>query len=341
MKKERSYCRFRWSFRLKLEALYNAGHTYRFIAKEIGFSCGAVYAEVQHGLYEHMGAETTRRPWHYSAQIAQDYADAQATAKGTSIKLGHRYDYACHVAEQVKSGVSLDSIVGSLKRRGEWTVSTSTLYRYVDCGYIPGVTNKDLPEKPNRKYKKKHVQPAARPPKGESIENRPAEIAARLAFGHWELDSVIGHSRGRKESILTFIERKTRYTLCLRVHSKESAATVKALDRALSKFPKGTFKSLTVDNGCEFQDCYGMEHDRRGRKRLTVYYCHPYCSYERGSGENVNRLYRRYFPKGQSLKYATQKDCSRAANSINAMPRRILSYATAAELFAAELAQLS
>lgn len=286
-------------------------------------------------------AETTRRPWRYSAQIAQDYSDFQATVKGTSIKLGHHHDYARYVAEQVKLGVSLDCIVGSLKRRGEWTVSTATLYRYVDCGYIPGVTNKDLPEKPKRKHRKSHVKPAARPPKGDSIENRPTEIAARDSFGHWELDSVIGKSRGRNESILTLIERKTRYTLCMRVRSKESAVTVKALDRALSKFPKGTFKTLTVDNGCEFQDCYGMEHDRYGNKRLTVYYCHPYCSCERGSGENVNRLYRRYFPKGKTLKHVTQRDCTRAADAINSMPRRILGYATAAELFAAELAALS
>lgn len=340
MKRERKYRRMNWTIRLKLEALYNAGHTYRFVANEIGFSCGSVYAEVQRGLYNHRDGQTWKDVRRYSAQIAQDYADGQATAKGIAVKLGHRYDYARYVAEQVKSGVSLDCIVGSLKRRGEWTVSTSTLYRYVDRGYIPGVTNKDLPEKPSRKRKNNHVKPAARPPKGESIENRPLEIAARNTFGHWELDSVIGHSRGRNESILTFIERLTRYTLCLRVRSKESASTVRALDRALSKFPKGTFKSITVDNGCEFQDCYGMEHDGRGRKRLTVYYCHPYRSCERGSGENVNRLYRRFFPKGQSLKHATQRDCTRAADAINAMPRRILGYATAAECFTAELAKL-
>lgn len=52
MKKERSYRRMNWTVRVKLEALFNAGHTYRFIAKELGFSCGSVYVEVQHGLYE-------------------------------------------------------------------------------------------------------------------------------------------------------------------------------------------------------------------------------------------------------------------------------------------------
>ena len=73
--------------RHKIEALYNAGHTYRSIAANLGYAVSSVYKEVQHGLYPHMGAELSRRPFRYSAQIAQDYADAQATSKGVEIKL--------------------------------------------------------------------------------------------------------------------------------------------------------------------------------------------------------------------------------------------------------------
>ena len=147
-------------------------------------------------------------------------------------------------------------------------------------------------------------------------------------------------SSGKRESFLVLTERFTRFELIFRVSSKSSAATVKALDRALSKFPQGTFQSITVDNGCEFQDCYGMEYDAMGHKRTTVYYCHPYCSSERGSNERANRIIRRYFPKKQSLKAYTQKDCDRVAAAINDMHRRILGYATAAELFALEVAKL-
>jgi len=35
------------------------------------------------------------------------------------------------------------------------------------------------------------------------------------------------------------------------------------------RYPEGTFKTLTVDNGSEFQDCKGMERDKSGNKRLT------------------------------------------------------------------------
>lgn len=335
----KKYRRLTWTDRLKIEALYNAGHTYRFISASLGFAVSSIHAEIQHGLYPHMGAELTRRPLHYSAQIAQDYADAQATSKGVEIKLGHNYAYAQTVAEFVSMGFSLDSIVGRLRKEGRWTVSTPTLYRYVDRGYIPGVTNKDLPEKSRRKRKPQEVK-AARAPKGCSIERRPNEIDTRLTFGHWEMDSVIGRAKGQAESILVLTERKTRFEIILRALAKTSAATVRALDSTLSKFPKGTFQTITVDNGCEFQDCEGMEFDRKGNQRLTVYYCHPYTSCERGSNENANRLIRRYFPKKQSLADVTQKECDRVAAAINSMPRKILGYATAQEAFDAEIAAL-
>ena len=59
------------------------------------------------------------------------------------------------------------------------------------------------------------------------------------------------------------------------------------------------FKSITVDNGCEFSDYAGMETSPYTRKQRTAgYYLHPYCSGERGTNENYNRFLRRYVSKG-------------------------------------------
>lgn len=339
-KRDAAYHRISWIDRLKIEALYNAGHTYRFIADQTGFSVSSVHSEIQHGLYPHMGAECTRRPLRYSAQLGQDYADVQATSKGVEIKLGHNHAYARYIASEVRQGHSLDSIVGSLRLRGEWTVSTPTLYRYVDRGYIPNLTNKHLPEKPRRKPRKNHVRPAARPPAGTSIERRPLIVSSRTTFGHWEMDSVIGKNKGKRQSFIVLTERLTRFEVIFRVSSKTAAATVRAFECALAKFPKGTFQTVTVDNGCEFADCHGLEYGKHKEKRVAVYYCHPFCSCERGSNERQNRVIRRYFPKGHSLAKYTQKDCDRVASGINSMPRKILGYATSADLFAQEIAKL-
>ena len=234
-----AYRRMTWTDRLITEKLYNNGSSYRVIAEVTGFAVSSVYREIQHGLYEHMGVETSRLP------------------------------------------------------------------------------------------------------KGTSIERRPEAISTRESFGHWEQDSVIGKAKGIYESLLVLIERKTRYEIILRAQGKTSAATVQALNILIPMFPAGTFQTITVDNGSEFQDCHGMEHDEQGNKRLSVYYCHPYCSCERGSNERNNRIIRRFLPKGKSLRQTTQEDCNRIAAFMNDMPRKILNYSTARELFEQELAALT
>ena len=79
----KKYRRIDWNDRLLIEKLYNHGQSCSGIAHILGFAPSSIYREVKHGLYPHLGAETTRRPFHYSAQIAQDYADFHATSKVT------------------------------------------------------------------------------------------------------------------------------------------------------------------------------------------------------------------------------------------------------------------
>ena len=210
-------------------------------------------------------------------------------------------------------------------------LSVSLLVNSIGFGFIPGVTLANLPY-PRRKRKKRSVRRAAHAPAGLSIEQRPCEINSRSTFGHWEMDSVIGKSRGKGQSVLVLTERLTRYELVFKVSDKTAATTNLIVESTLSKFPKGTFKSITVDNGAEFAAAYALP--------LPVYYCHPFRSSERGSNENANRLIRRYFRKGESLAHRTQKDCDIVARAINSMHRKVLGYRTAEEVFREHLATL-
>lgn len=200
-KLEPSYHRITWTLRLKIEALFNAGHSRRFIARELGYAPSGIGREIDRGLYDHLDGETWKTIKRYSADIAQQDANSQATAKGPDIKLGKNYAYANHVAVEIKKGVSPDAIVNTLKGNDQWTVSTATLYRYIENGYIPGISSKNLIEKPTRKpsNKDKEQKKATRPPKGASIEQRPREVSTRQSFGHWEQGGVIGKVKGKQE----------------------------------------------------------------------------------------------------------------------------------------------
>ncbi len=65
----------------------------------------------------------------------------------------------------------------------------------------------------------------------------------------------------------------------------------------------------------------------------SVYFAHPYCSWERGLNENTNGLIRHYFTKGSSFKNITDEAVKNVMNRFNHRPRKILHYKTPHSVF--------
>ena len=336
--------------RRQLEGFLQADLPKRKIAEILGVNLSTVYREIKRGVceqrkkvYDVYGDLVGYKAYTiYSADIAENKYRLNMTAKGAPLKIGNDFDFIRYVEKRILvDGIAPCAVVGEIKRNKpcKTVISKTTMYRYIEMGMFLNVSMRECPM--GQRKKKRRKATVKRPPKGTSIEKRPLEIFARDTFGHWEQDSVIGKSKGTNESLLVLTERKTRYEIILRTNGKTRAATVQALNNLIPMLPPGTFQTITVDNGSEFQDCKGMEYDQNNNKRLTVYYCHPYCSCERGSNERNNRIIRRYLPKGKSLRHVTQQDCDRIAAAINDMPRKILGYATARELFEQELSALT
>jgi len=55
---------------------------------------------------------------------------------------------------------------------------------------------------------------------------------------------------------------------------------------------------------------------------LNVYFAHSYCSYERGSNENLNGLVRRFFPKKTDFVKVTDEEIHRVEYLLNTRPRK-------------------
>ena len=77
---------------------------------------------------------------------------------------------------------------------------------------------------------------------------------------------------------------------------------------------------------------------RRRKPRTTIYYCHPYTASERGSNENMNRIIRRFFPKGTNFDEVTAAEVAQAETWMNDYPRAILGWRSAGALFEENLA---
>ena len=153
-------------------------------------------------------------------------------------------------------------------------------------------------------------------------------------------------TKKKGETVLTLTERLTRMEIILRSPDKTAASTVgmfNRLERKLgSKTFREVFKSITFDNGTEFSDTEGIEFSPYTKKRrTTVYYCHPYCSSERGSNENQNGFIRRFMPKGVPISRYSDEYIQYVQNFINNYPRAIFNGENSTKRFAQELKKLN
>lgn len=207
------------------------------------------------------------------------------------------------------------------------------------------LTNKDLPVKPHKKRPYHKVKKMKRPPRGESIENRPAEIDARDTFGHWEMDTVYSAKKTSKKTLLVLTERLTRKEIIEPIKDRTAESVIKGFDRIERRYGalfRKVFRSITVDNGTEFSDVERLERSaiRKG-PRTKFYYCHPYCSCERGSNENQNKMIRRRYPKGTDFGKVTAAAIKKLEEWVNNYPRAIFGWKTAEMLFQEYVAVLA
>ncbi len=342
-----------WADRIKIEALYTAGHRVSEIAKQLQVHRSTIYNELKRGQYVHLNTDYTEEV-RYSPDIAQKRCDENLKARGTQLKIGSDIKYAKYLEDKiVNEDYSPAAVLGELKAQGKekefnTTICTTTLYSYIDKGIFFKLTNKDLPVKRNKKrdYKKIRRQ-QARANAGTSIEKRPEKIDTREEFGHWEMDSVLGKRGKSKNTLLVLTERKTRNEIIFKLPDHTDEAVVAALDRLEHKWGadmfKCVFKTITVDNGSEFADVEGLERSALniGEKRTQLYYCHPYSSWERGSNENGNKLVRRKVPKGTDFDDKTEEEIQAIESWMNGYPRRIHGYHSAGELFENELRKMA
>lgn len=321
------------------------------IAEKLGVNLSTVYREIERGLCEQRkkiydiygdfkGYKTYKI---YSADKAEEKHRLNTTAKGAPLKLGNDFDFVRYVENRILDGISPSALAGEMKRLTpcKTIVSKTTLYRYIRTGMFLNVSMKNCPVGQRKKHYEKTT--VKRAPKGTSIEQRPFEIFARNTFGHWEMDCVVGRKETR-DTLLVLSERLTRYEIIMKMPNRKAATVVgciNKLERRFGKLFRKVFKSITVDNGVEFSDFEGLEKSIYGGKRTSVYYCHPYTSCERGTNERINRDIRRKFPKGTDFTIVTDKAVKSCADWVNAYPREIFGFATAAEKFNQEIMSLT
>jgi hypothetical protein len=144
---------------------------------------------------------------------------------------------------------------------------------------------------------------------------------AAFETGHWEGDLVSG---SKNTHIATLVDRKSRYTIILKLKGKDATSVTQALTDKLETLPQALKKSLTWDRGMEL-----AKHAELTEKTgISIYFCDPQSPWQRGTNENTNSLIRQYFPKKTCLAQHSQEKLNQVADQMNNRPRKTLMFET-------------
>ena len=331
-KENKKYKHITYAERTMIEKWYNQDHkSKKEIAMLLHKSERTIRREINRGLITVRYYDWTERE-EYSARVAQDKYDFGKTSKGPELKLDSDIELVKHIEKEIKENHKSPEVVSKeLKENGfDIEISGRTIRNAIKSGVVfEKIKQGKIIYKKEYNNKNKEQRVSKMIPAEKSIEYRPKEALLRNVYGYWEGDLVVG-KQGTKTVLFTLTERMTRQEIIMKLPNKETATIAKALDklerRYGSKFYK-MFKSITFDNGVEFMGYKGLEKScLRKKKRTEIYYAHPYCSGERGTNENNNRLIRRWIPKGIDMKDIKVSFIKEIENWINNYPRAMFDY---------------
>jgi IS30 family transposase len=303
--------------RIEIADGLDRGERVTAIAVRIGKSYQSVYREIA----RNRKPDGRYQPWfaHNQAHVRRRRPKPRRLAVDTGLREA--------VAGKLRRGWSPAQISRWLRRRYPrrlgWLVCAETIYEAVYRGLVLHADPSNL--RTGRTYRRRRGRGRSRDgalmqsTNMKSIHHRPAAVEYRRQAGNWEGDLIVG--AGQRSAIATLVERKTRFTVLVRLSGDHSARTVgDALIGVFAKLPAALRRTLTWDQGNEM-----FHHERIEQATgLGIYFADPHSPWQRGTNENTNGLLRQYLPKGTDLSRWTDEQLQDIAAELNERPRLCL-----------------
>lgn len=157
------------------------------------------------------------------------------------------------------------------------------------------------------------------------IDKRPKTIEKRQRVGDAEADFIVSGKSG-KGYLLSVVDRKVRAAFLEKVFPVSIARMEKAFIKIRQRYPE--MRTVTTDNDLLF-----TRHKRLEKLLgVTIYFCRPYHSWEKGAIENVNGEVRKDIPKGSDLSGYTPKFLRMIEDRLNDRYMACLNFATPQEM---------
>jgi len=184
------------------------------------------------------------------------------------------------------------------------------LWKFLECGHLK-----------RRQKRGRNVVSYTQVLDAKNIDLRPQSANLRLEMGHGETD-LLESGRDSPAALSVTADRLTRVTSLVKVADKTGRSKAKALTHPA---PAGlVWLSITADRGPENKK-YLLWETKLG---ITVYFCHPYHSWEKGTVENAIKRIRRFIPKGSDISRYSWREIKKIESWLNNRPMKCLQYLT-------------
>lgn len=228
------------------------------------------------------------------------------------------------VENALRDDLSPPAISGRLKNHEHHLPSASkdSIYRFLKSPYGRKIEDERLQKrKRHRKSRTKTQMLKDR----KFIDQRPKSIDSRRRIGDAEGDFIVSGKMG-KGILFVVVDRKIRVSFLEIIYVVTITAVHDAAMRIKKRFSE--FRTMTTDNDILFQ------HHKELEKLLniTIYFCHAYHSWEKGTVENVNKYIRRDISKSSDISRYSKTFIQSIEDKLNRRPMKCLNYFTPAEM---------
>ncbi|CAN5426151.1 IS30 family transposase [soil metagenome] len=304
--------------RCAIARLREAGQSIRQIAASLYRQPSTIARELKRNAGNQVG---------YRPGYAQQQTDAR---RWTGARLERNDALRETVLNRLADGWSPEQVSGRLAyEAGHRVISHETIYRFVYAQLKRTNDRRWRYYLPRAKYKRGWRTKGGWPRYADrpSIHDRPRDVATRQQPGHWGADAMLFSIAG--QAILIAHERTSRITIPLQQPILKADPVADALVHMLKSMPTALRRSITFDNGTEFN----RHQHIANQLGIDPYFCDPRAPWQKGGVENAIGRLRRSLPRKTNLEDLSQTSLDAILAKYNNTPRKCLGFLTPAETF--------
>lgn len=275
-------------------------YSYRDVAISLGRSVSTISDEIKlnsvNGKYDPDKAQ-------HKAYVRRKYSKFQGK------KIVDNSELQDFVEKKLYDDQSPENISKRIKKHEKRlpTVSKDSIYRYIKS--VHGRRIEYHRDKRKRRRWSQRRRAKEKLMDRKFIDERPKIVGKRSRIGDAEADFIVSGKTG-KGVILNVSDRKSRASFLEQILNPTLDNVSLAFLKIKKRFPE--LKTVTTDNDLLLQ------HHKELEKLLnvTIYFCHPYSSWEKGTVENINGQIRKDIPKGSDISKYSKRFIRKIENKL-------------------------